>query len=313
MYATGSAANPSALLAAVQTFAVSAGWTVARASAVYNPGSTTPNDYWLAIHQGACYLNYYYRDLDQLFILYAADGYSGSSTPFAQGSIQSPAPSYMNPGRGAYTSYHLFSTTAGPIYLHLVLEWEASVFTHLHGGILNAAGGAGPAIYTSSTAWNYGGSESSYPEGGPNTSPFGNGGPSNGYQVQVTVDGVSRIQIAGGSIVSPNRLIAPVRPGGFQQRGIVRTPNTFNELTVLFPLHTHAERLAGNVWSYIGEPFDVRGCNIQNVNPKDEITLGSDVWKYFPATAKTGPSVINIFNSTVISSGYYGYAFRKNA
>lgn len=312
MYATGSAANPAALLAALQTFAASAGWTVDRASAVYNPGSTTPNDYWLAIHQGGCYLNYWYQDAAQTFTLCGADGYNGSLGPNAQGSTISTQPSYMNPGRGAYTSYHFFSTTAGPIYLHVVLEWEASVFNHLHGGILNVAGGASPAIYTASTWWSTPGAYSSFPESG-GVGPFTMFGPNSGTQVLLTVDGVKQWQGAAGAVASPHRLTVAVGPNGFQQRGIMRTPNTFNELTVLLPLHTLAERASGNVWSYIGEPADMRCCNLQNVNPKDEVTLGSDVWKYFPMMAKTAPSTWNQYGTPVYSSGNYGYAFKKNA
>lgn len=310
MYATGSAANPAALLSALQTFAVSAGWTVDRASAVYNPGSSTPNDYWLAIHQGACYLNYWYQDAGPLFYCIGADGYSGSNAPNAQGSAIPATPPYMNAGRGPYTSYHFFSTTAGPIYLHVVLEWEANIFTQLHGGILNAAGGATPAIYHTSTAWSYGGSQQSYPEAGGD-GPFATAPPNNGSGLLLTVDSVYGWKSP--NYASPNRLLCPVRTDGFQQRGLQRTPNTFNELTVLLPLHLHVERLAGGVYSYVGEPADMRCCNIANVNPKDEVTLGSDVWKYFPMTAKTPPSTWNQFGSSVISSGYYGYAFKKNA
>lgn len=314
MYATGSAANPAALLAALETFAVSAGWTVDRSTAVYNPGSGggSASDYWLAVHKGACYLNFWYHAAFLGVVLHPADAYNGSNAPSAQATVLQPASaSYMNIAAGPFTGYHFFSTTAGPKYLHVVIEISGGLYGQLHGGILNAVGGASPALYSASTSWQYGSAQASFFDNGPNVIPFCAGGSPNTAFVFVTVDGVLGWQYGGA--VSPNRLTSSVKSGGFQNRGVLRTPNTFNELTVLFPLHQFAERAAGGVWSHIGDVFDMRACNMKNVNPQDEITIGSDVWKYFPAAAKTPPSTWNVGGSTITTSGPYGYAFRKNA
>jgi hypothetical protein len=316
MYATGSASTPAALLAAIEAFATSAGWTIDRTTSVYNPGGGggSSTDYWLAMHQGACYLNYWYQTASLGVLLYPADGYNAANAPNAQCSIGNPGggPPFMNIGAGPYTGYHLFSTTAGPIYLHCVIEISGGIFGQLHGGILNAAGGAAPAIYGASTAWNYTGLITSFCDALTNIIPFGLA-QNNFPCVLVSTDGVLdwKIATSGGSV--GHRLIVPARGGGFQNRGIHRTPNTFNELTVLFPIHLFAERAAGNVYSHVGDVFDFRCCNGQNVNPKDEITIGSDVWKYFPAAAKTPPSTWNVSGNNIVSSGPYAYAFRKNA
>jgi hypothetical protein len=314
MYATGSAANPSALLTALEAFAVSAGWTIDRTTSVYNPGGGGgPSDYWLAMHKGTCYLGWYFALGLSGVILYPADGWNGASAPGAQASVIEPATqTYSNFGSGPYTGYHFFSTTvSGRNYLHVVIEISGGVFGQLHGGMLNAAGGATPALYSTGTKWNYGQPNASFPEdGSTNNVPWGTLAQSNGTLVLVTVDGVLGWQFMGGLAGVGHRILPAVRANGFQNRGLHRTPNGFNELAVLFPCHCFAERASGFVYSYIGEPWDMRACNIQNINPKDEITIGADVWKFFPAAAKSLP--INVTNAPT-SSGNYGYAFKKNA
>lgn len=310
MYATGSASTPSALLAALETFAVSAGWTVSRSQSAGVPPGGASNDLWTSLVKGGCHLNFNYIDSSSIYVNYLADGFNGSAAPGAQSSITQANASYMNPGRAPYTAYFFFSSTSGT-YLHVVLEWEASVYTHLHGGLLNAQGGASPCMYSASTAWSYGGSQESYPDAGVNIAPFSMVANNNATQVFLTVDGTKAYfqQPYGPGL----RLITAMRTGGLQQRGVMRTPNTFNELTVLYPCHFAVERATTGVYSYIGEAPDIRVCNIANVNPQDEVTLGSDVWKYFPVTAKTPPSTWNGFNNGIISSGNYGIALKKSA
>lgn len=314
MYATGTAANPNALLSALETFATSAGWTIDRTTSVYNPGGGggSPTDYWLAMHKGACYLNWVYVTSAAGVVLYPADGYNAAVGPAVQASVVQPASqSYMNIAGGPYTGYHFFSTTtSGHVYLHAVIEISGGIYGQLHGGILNAAGGASPAIYSTCTKWGYVAGDSGNPESGNNNMPWAAGTANNGSFVLVTVDGVLGWQLEGALATGGHRLIPAVRSAGFQNRGIHRTPNGYNELAVLFPCHCFAERASVGVWSYIGEPWDMRACNIQNINPKDEITIGSDVWKFFPGAAKS--AVPYVLNNGVVSSGFYGYAFKKN-
>lgn len=316
MYATGTAANPGALLAAIEAFAVTAGFTVDRTTSVYNPGSGTPNDLWLAIHKGsALYLNYWYKDAAPgAIFIYGGTGYNGANAPDHQATPLQTAVVEFNLGRGPYTGYHLFSSTAGGrYYLHLAVEITGGLFGHLWGGIVNAVGGAAPALYLASTWWPYsGGLFASYPEVGfDHTSPFSDGTFS-ASQVLCTVDSVLAWFSASG--VSPYRIKRLQWAGGpgWQDRGIKRTPNTFNELTVLFPMPIFLERATGAIWSWIGDLFDMRLCNMANPAPKDEVTIGSDTWKYFPFIAKTPPNTWNVSNNPP-SSGPFGVAYRKNA
>lgn len=316
MYATGTAANPAALLAAIEAFAVTAGFTVDRSTAVYNPTTFTPNDYWLAIHKGAAlYLNFWYQDAVPGINLYGGTGYNGANAPDHQATPLQPTIVQFNLGRGPYTGYHFFSTvTAGHYYLHMAVEITGGLWGHMLGGIVNAVGGAAPGLYLASTWWEYtGGYFASYPEAGfVHSLPFIQGTVFSHSLCLCTVDAVLTWFSAQGSVGSRIRPLQVQNGPGWHDRGIKHTPNTFNELTVLFPMPLMLERVSTNIYSWIGDLFDVRLCNMQTTAPKDESTIGGDTWKYFPFVAKTPPSTWNIANNPP-TSGPFGIAYRKNA
>lgn len=60
---------------------------------------------------------------------------------------------------------------------------------------------------------------------------------------------------------------------------------------------------------YMGAFPNIRKCSVKDVNPGDEITYSGDTWKIFPYLRKTNPDQIQV--SSVVSSGYAGYAFKK--
>lgn len=308
MYSSGTAAGPKTVLQALATFAASAGFTV-------DNNAAFAGGWWLAVHKGSCYLNFVADAADTTITMYGATGFSGASAPSAQ--AQSSTASICNSGAGPYTGYHFFSTTGSPNYLHCVIEKTAGLFAQFHAGQLAAIGGAAPCIYLQATNWSYTGSNGSWWDGG---NSFGNFMPwSGGYagqnKIGVTVDGTFRWfqQINGG--ISPARTIGwPLQQGpsnlSAAVNALARSPNTFNGLSVLIPIYTWVERAAGNVYAYIGDTPDSRVLNMNNLNPKDEITIGADTWKVFPMISNS-----KILNTTGAppSSNYYAMAFRKNA
>ncbi|MDE4924370.1 hypothetical protein PQH03_06985 [Ralstonia insidiosa] len=302
MYATGAASNPTAVVQALATFAMSAGFTVDN-NAAYGGG------WWLAIHKGACYLNFVTPASGNYIAIYGATGFSSSAAPSAQANSSPGTVCAMV--AGPYTAYHFFSTAGADAYLHLAIELGANVFAHIQAGSLRAAGGASPCIYTQSTQWSsYSTGYASFPDyDGTNQMPWGLD-QYGGYNcVGVVVDGTMRWFAR--RAASPSRTFNVWQSGGIQNASIGRSPNTFNGLPVLLSIPVFVERAVGGIYSYVGEPSDVRLVNLKNNNPKDEITIGSDVWKFFPAVAKN-PNV-NILNSPNPSSGNYAYAYRKNA
>jgi hypothetical protein len=302
MYATGAASNPTAVLQALATFAASAGFTVDN-NAAYSGG------WWLAVHKGACYLNFVTPSSDNYITVYGATGFNGSSAPNAQ--AQASPGTVCNMVPGPYTAYHFFGSSGSDAYLHLAIELSANVFAHIHAGALRAAGGAAPCIYVEATNWSsYTTNYASYPDAdGINSLPWGFGKFTAYNCVGVTVDSTFRWFYREAS--SPNKRVIAFQIGGIQSASMRRSPNTFNGLPILLSIPVFCERAVGGIYSYVGEPADVRLVNILNNNPKDEITIGSDVWKIFPVIAKN-PNT-NIYGSPNPSSGNYGYAFRKNA
>lgn len=321
-YSTGAPASCVAVLQALATFCTSYGWTVN-----YN-NTYTGLAWWLSVSKGSCYLNFTVPTGDGKINLYGATGYSGASAPTAQPGISNIVTT--NPGKtssgvnpGPYSAYHFFSSSSGT-YLHCLIEVSSGIFAHIHGGSLVAAGGASPAIYVTGSNWsNYAPQTTSdtapsSPDQTVNMKPFTQdsaqgsyGGPS--AQLGCTVDGTFR-WFASVSASSPSRLRSIGNSSGnadaWSRRSHQRSPNTFNGLSVLSPIPFFAERSAGNIYSMIGDAPDVRFFNMTNNNAKDEITIGSDVWKVFPIISNN--PTINTANAPA-SSYPYGLAFKKSA
>src|ERR1700728_1825204 len=128
MYATGTPVSLSDFLNALNTFAVSAGWT-----SHFNgvPAFSGATDYMLSVSKDSCYLNYYVPNTAALpgvlqLQLYGATAYAGSTTPAAQANASPQFAIMYPPPAGPYTSYQFFSTsTSGVDYLHALLEYSA--------------------------------------------------------------------------------------------------------------------------------------------------------------------------------------------
>jgi hypothetical protein len=181
-------------------------------------------------------------------------------------------------------------------------------------------GGAAPGIYVTISHW-YGYAPTYSGDGIPNTpdsyynvKPFESS--SSYYQsgeVACTVDSTFRWFTMGNG-TSPARIGAlgvGTGAAGWARTGIEATPNRFNGVAVLFPIPLFLERAVGNAYSLVGEAPDVRLVNLTNNNAKDEITIGTDVWKLFPLVANTPPAT-GVANGPA-SSYPFGMAFKKNA
>lgn len=315
MYATGTPTSLSDFLNSLATFATSAGWTVDFNGVPAFAGAT---DYYLAVHKGGTYLGYYVPNtaapLGTLYIsFWAATGYAAATLPSAQAGASPFDAAMYPPPPGPYNAYHFFSTATGGInYLHCLLEYQAGNFLHIHGGKLNPVGGATPATYITATQWSgLTGVNASNDSGvgGGNYTPFtaegGGGAPYRCFQLRATVDAVARWFYPNNA--SPGRAIGSVRAGSRNVHAFQRSPNTFNELSVLMPLSLYVERISGNIYSYIGDVIDMRWISLANYQAKDEITIGSDTWKVFPVISKQP------FGSPTAATANYGFAFRKNA
>lgn len=303
------------MLQALATFAGAMGWTVDH-NAAYSGG------WWLAVHKGLCYLNFVAPSSDDGISLYGATGFSSGSAPSAQ--AQTSPVNNFTPAPGPYAAYHFFSSTGGT-YLHVAIEISTGIFAHMHAGLLNAVGGASPCIYVTVSAW-YTYAPASGADPIPSTAdtyfnirPFDCGaqrGPA-GF-IACTVDGTFRWFIMN-STSSPNRVAglgqgsnsASGCPLPWQRSGVMASPNTFNGIAVLYSVAAFLERLVGGVWSFVGEAPDVRYVNMRYNNARDEITIGSDVWKLYPLVANV-PFGTGVAGAAA-SSYPFGLAFKKSA
>jgi hypothetical protein len=308
MYATGAASNVSAVLQALATFAASAGWTMDQSAATGTGGA----DWILQMHNTAgSYVQMYAHEAagaNQYTIeVNGGTGIASSST------LTNQSPScFCQANAGPFTAYHFFSKSSASPYLHILIELSSNLYADIFCGKLNAVGGASPAVYVCVSAWTYTGFYPSFYDSGygvGNNLPFH---AQSNYQVfGVTVDSVLRWFMSSAVGSTPARTILPLyNQQGSQYDGIVRSPNTYNELSPLFSFPIIVERATGNIYSYVGDVPDLRGVNMANFTPKDEITIGSDVWKIFPFIQKSVPW--NTGNAPA-SSGPYGVALLKSA
>ena len=86
-----------------------------------------------------------------------------------------------------------------------------------------------------------------------------------------------------------------------------RTPNAFNQGTVLFPIYVNYF-VSGNRSQIVVEPRTLRRCKINNYLPGDVVSFAGEDWKLYPLYRKdmTAPDAA----SGVLNTGAHGYAVR---
>jgi hypothetical protein len=100
------------------------------------------------------------------------------------------------------------------------------------------------------------------------------------------------------------------QPDGIQYCSSIMAslPSPFNSGMVLMPVKGIKIRSAGGL-TIVVNVRNVRYCRIDNVEPKDTISLGSDVWKFYPAYRK----VLANRNGGDGFSGTLGFAIKISA
>jgi hypothetical protein len=309
MYATGSPSSLVDLLKDLATFAATAGWTVDQSAAAGVGGV----DWILQMHNSVGSYIQLYANMAAGASQYKIDCCGGtavaSSTTLTN---QSPNCQMAVLTAGPYSDYHFFAKTTSSPYLHIMLEIQTNLFADLFVGTLNAVGGASPATYVAVSLWPYGGANQSFWDSGVSAGaqlPFHND--ANMTRIGVTVDGTLQWFGSIDGETTPRRAnLALGSNFGSQYDSILRSPNTFNALAPFFTCPIWVERAVGNIYSYVGDIPDFRFCNITNITPKDEQTIGGDTWKIFPMIQKSNP--VNTGGAPA-SSGPYAVAFLKSA
>lgn len=247
---------------------------------------------------------------------WVCDGWNGGVAAYQQANNRKYA--LIGPLATALYAYHMFS---GGDYVHLVVEETPGRFRHLSFGFLakyaDFPGGqyltAGCPIESATTsAYDFNTSIAMIPFGmnGQNTTKANlTNYAYAGTYVRADIDGLSvgwRVLSRGSSYVDATNgdaygggtysNVATSRggpSGTTTTRAIAHdlgyhcAPQSWNGLAPMLPCYAGVFRSPYNGnWTLLGEFPDVRFLNIANLNPGDELTLGTDVWKVFPVFAK---------------------------
>lgn len=308
-YQTASATSPADLLDKLRLFLLSAGWTV-------DNWADAGANKTLSVHRGSLY---------STFTTLVTGGNATDPAPFVgvRGhtgyGVPEVAPSsiyYANDMAGPYVGYDFFEGDgeSGP-YVHVVVETQAGVFKHFGTGVLNKEGAYDSGQYVYASRWNYtsGQQAPSYissPDSAYHAAPFDSRSQNTWGAVRADHDGESPAWRLGQG--SANRLIVGYSSGATSTAYSAGTiggpsrasPSALTGRTPLWPLWCLSPR-PSSFYSPIGYPPDLRYVRLDNFNPKDLLTLGTDEWKVFPLIRKNG--LLGEPNS-----GTFGYAYRVN-
>lgn len=327
-YQTGTATSTSDLLDKLRAFLAANGWTVTWRFQIAQ-GTWR----WLHVTKGGLFFNFW-EQLSSIntslsppehnILCNYATSYNASAEPFAQtGANNSVGATGCTP---PYLSYHFHEGTgaSGP-YCFGAIEVSSGEFAHFGVGILNKAGAYTGGEFTCGSMWALttvdGVGTIQNPISDVNAWPFSDSALWSRWGGNLPVGTVVRCPAAlSGTHVVANRA-APIgqqlRVGGARDwstdRNITGSPMwlVWRQPTipaiaaaVLMRCHCFVER-PSSLFSYIGEPPGIRHVSMEFLNPGDEIVLGPETWKCFPARRKGSGSEIPL-------SGNVGIAYLKN-
>jgi hypothetical protein len=296
---------------ALRIFAEADGWVIDRWT---DEGTDW---WWLQLHKGTVHNTMIFGKTNELIQSRGCTSYdSGLSWNAQPGSTSYGADwSKTNILYEPFTNYWFFS---GPIYIHVVVETNPSYFAHFGIGQISKYGAYDGGEYYYGTEWytsdiddanddyhrtpfssdSYAREHSYFDHGGALRFMEGNNSTSNGWALfsQYT-----------------DRAFRGVCTGGYCNRAQALNYRlyaegqitSFNLSQALIPIVSTCERQDGG-FSILGEPFDMRQCNISYNDPASIWTIGTDEWYLFPLKCKT------YINAATSYSGSYGLAYRKN-
>lgn len=318
-YQTGTATNLGDLLSQLMTFATGTpGWTQDQASTATGQ---------FALHKGTVYVSFRYNTTTPLVLgMYQALGYTGGNQPgqhpndSGNGAVSSANATLITErcvndiGNGAFPSYFFFTDTA-QTYIHVVVEIATDVFRHFGFGTIEKVGDwtGGEYCYADFFAASSGAINTT------NTALLDGLSTNQEFCATVHVEGMPGQAGAGKWLVVCGNTTTPSNDtagnarilgcGGFRGGPIANSFGIYSAgstsgLIPMYPIGLWHRRISTTDVYFLGFQPDVRGVNIRFINPKDEITIGSDVWKFFPYSQKTLAVVAN-------RSYYSGLAYKK--
>lgn len=293
-YVTGSAADMTALMAALRSACTANGWTLSGE----------------VLHRGNVYMRTQVVS-DYLTLLGGTgiDGGNNLTGAASGGVVRIGRPSTGVANISWPVTYHIFIGTA-PDEVYLVVNYNVDLFQFLAFGQSSVAGLLGTGVWftgsLSTTTWfaaawititaNNGGSSS-----GLSMAPWWTTVNYAGMLNQFVHHGLDAL-----TWNANNEQVPSGSPGIAAMTAA--QPSAWNSEAVLLPIQVWLPRTSGNKVSLVADLAHARYLRVDNHNPGDIITIGSDTWMVFPfylknTAARAGGSSIN-------HTGTFGWAIR---
>lgn len=336
-YETGTAADLGDLLSKLDTFLVANGYT----QNDFDDGATVASQGFANWTKGTlCIGVKWIANNPDTMSLHQALAYSGSGLPgthtddsgngynAAFGSdVQLESERCVSQmGNGPFVSYHFFENDASPSYVHVVVEVEPEVFRHFGWGEMDK--------FTDWTGgeYCYGHYQNQNTFAQPSDTQTvvsmdaisGNTGSTARRQPTIHAEDLPHQAAAEkwlqhmGNVTSVSSRAnwtdsagedKQISFGGYRggpigfQLGPFRSDVSTGHIP-LYPLSLFTRDFVNNFVYYLGSVPDVRGVNIFNFSPGQEVTIGTDVWVLFPSSRRSEDSIAN-------RTFYQGIAYRK--
>lgn len=302
-YETGTATDLADLISKLFTFATANGWTQDQLST--GTGKA-------AMHRGDIWVSFRWNTSTPLVLgIYQALGYTGGNDPgthpddSGNGAVSGTNGAIINErcvndiGNGAFPSYHFFEDD---FYLHVVVEISTGIFRHFGFGTLEKFGDwdGGEYAYgqfqsSGSTQINRG--HTALLDGLVSDG----GGEPRERDATLHVEGLpgmggsSKWGVVSSDLSTPSddtgsndRVIIK---GGFRGGLIARqfgffTAGPSSGLIPMYPIGVSYFNPGTNFLYFLGFQPAVRGVSIRDMAAGDEVTIGSDVWVFFPLSQR---------------------------
>ena len=336
-YSTGSATDLGDLLSKLDTFMVANGWTqddfddgVSTASegfANWTKNTMSIGMKWVAsapnnlsLHQALAYSGSGFPGT------HTNDSGNGYNAAFGSDALLDDERCVNDIGDGPFVSYHFFEQDSGPAYVHVVVEIESEVFRHFGWGEMEKfndwTGGEYCFGHFQDEATNGSGVDTQTWVGmdGLQASV----GTTSRRSATIHAEGLPHqgasekwLQHSGGvtSFASQANWTDSageskrISFGGFRAGPVAFPLGDFQSDVAtghipMYPWAIFTRDFTSSFAYFLGNIPDIRGIDMTNFAPGQEVTVGSDVWVVFPSARRTEDNVVN-------RTYYQGIAYKK--
>tara|TARA_R110002153_G_scaffold54447_4_gene151674 strand:- start:1081 stop:2106 length:1026 start_codon:yes stop_codon:yes gene_type:complete len=336
-YSTGSATDLGDLLSKLDVFLVANGWTqddfddgattAAEGFANWTKNTMSIGMKWIAnspnnvsLHQALSYSGSGFPGT------HTDDSGNGYNAAFGTDALLDDERCINDMGDGPFVSYHFFEQDASPAYVHVVVEIASETFRHFGWGEMEKFNDwtGGEYCYghfadeaTNSTATDisafvlFDGIQTST---GPTTRRSATIH-AEGWAHQIAA-GEKWMQHLGGRTSDEDSddtdsagEFKRITFGGYRGGPVAYSLGSFRSDVAtghipMYPLAIFARDYANDFGFFMGNIPDIRGIDIFNFAPAQEVTIGSDVWVLFPQVRRTEDNVVG-------RTYYGGVAYKK--